>query len=399
MLRRSIRQSIAKSSTGNSHAKTVARQIRKEKRSPSIASALRSSTPSHSVSTQKSKLSGGDESDSVREKLRKRDLTNSLPKGIVPHDRRLQCSKVKPKTLLVYNAAVTGFLKWNRTQCYGLHSHASVDEAISAYIHELCSQGKTVTEGSYVVFGWILFKSRVHLPDKQQLPLARQALKGWRSKFPGKSRSGMDLVLWDWVAYHACLQGFFHTAAAILIQGDCYLRPCETLSLTKRHLIAPQRRMRTWGVVIGLEEDSIPSKSGEFDECVFADSPGRSDVNLILALLSRRKLGRHVSLFHPLTAKQYNSQIQSSAAKAGLSSFRLTAHHLRHSGASHDAYYKVRTLKEIQTRGRWKAANSVNRYRKPGRMLLSQASVTRHVWKQAEGARSKVIKSLSQSLQ
>lgn len=209
----------------------------------------------------------------------------------------------------------------------------------------------------------------------------------------------MDLVLWDWVAYHACLQGFFHTAAAILIQGDCYLRPCETLSLTKRHLIAPQRRMRTWGVVIGLEEDSIPSKSGEFDECVFADSPGRSDVNLILALLSRRKLGRHVSLFHPLTAKQYNSQIQSSAAKAGLSSFRLTAHHLRHSGASHDAYYKVRTLKEIQTRGRWKAANSVNRYRKPGRMLLSQASVTRHVWKQAEGARSKVIKSLSQSLQ
>eukprot|EP00438_Fugacium_kawagutii_P027263 Skav214356 [mRNA] locus=scaffold86:498779:503145:+ [translate_table: standard] len=399
MLRRSIRQSAVRSSTGSSSAKAVTQVIKKGKRSLSQAAAPASSNPSRLVSTPKLKLREEEESDKSRKRIRKRDLSIAAPKSVVPKHRELQCSKVKPKTLMVYQSAVNGFDAWNRQQRRSLRPHESTDEAISAYIHHLCREGKTLTEASYVVFGFILLRSKFHMPDKQQLPISRQALKGWRSRYPGNSRSGVDLTLWDLVAYHACLKGFFLAASAILIQGDCYLRPCETLALTRRHLIPPQRRMKSWGVIVGLTEDAIPSKSGEFDECVFADSPGRSDVNLVLSLLAKRRVGEHASLFSPLTPKRYNLHIQQAAEAAGLSFLHLTSHHLRHSGASHDAYYKTRTLKEIQTRGRWKAANSVNRYRKPGRMLLSQASVSRQIWKQAETARMKVVQSLSQNLQ
>eukprot|EP00438_Fugacium_kawagutii_P021755 Skav204650 [mRNA] locus=scaffold949:25213:31861:+ [translate_table: standard] len=374
-MKRSIRQSAVRSSTGSSSAKAVTQVIKKGKRSLSQAAAPASSNPSRLVSTPKLKLREEEESDKSRKRIRKRDLSIAAPKGVVPKHRELQCSKVKPKTLMVYQSAVNGFDAWNRQQRRSLRTHESTDEAISAYIHHLCREGKTLTEASYVVFGFILLRSKFHMPDKQQLPISRQALKGWRSRYPGNSRSGVDLTLWDLVAYHACLKGFFLAASAILIQGDCYLRPCETLALTRRHLIPPQRRMKSWGVIVGLTEDAIPSKSGEFDECVFADSPGRSDVNLVLSLLAKRRVGEHASLFSPLTPKRYNLHIQQAAEAAGLSFLHLTSHHLRHSGASHDAYYKTRTLKEIQTRGRWKAANSVNRYRKPGRMLLSQASV------------------------
>eukprot|EP00438_Fugacium_kawagutii_P028531 Skav222528 [mRNA] locus=scaffold2875:82275:83045:+ [translate_table: standard] len=253
-----------------------------------------------------------------------------------------------------------------------------------------------MTEASYVVFGWILLKSRWHIPERQQLPVSRQALKGWRSRYPGKSRTGIDLALWDLVALAAAELGYHLTACAILVQGDCYLRPCEVMMLTKRHLIKPQRRIKHWGLVVGLEEDGVPAKSGEFDECVFANTPTRADVNQVLLMLSQRKLACDVSLFHPLTSAKYNRQISEAATKVGLGHLNLSAHHLRHSGASHDAYYNLRTLKEIQTRGRWKAANSVNRYRKPGRMLLTQSNVSKAVWKAADQARPKVLNSLSQ---
>ena len=60
-------------------------------------------------------------------------------------------------------------------------------------------------------------------------------------------------------------------------------------------------------------------------------------------------------------------------------------------GPSHDAYYELRDVKQIQMRGRWKAIESVRRYRKPGRMLLSHKEVPKSVWQRAVKARQFVI--------
>lgn len=313
----------------------------------------------------------------------------------IPRDRILQCSKVKPRTLQLYHNAVSGFLEWAKQRRKCLGSHEMVDEHMSGYIHHLCENGSSMSDASYAIFGFILLRSRWHIPDKLQFPVARQALKGWKSRFPGKVRTGVDLALWDLVALGAFQLGFKFTACAILVQGDCYLRPCEVLGLTKRHLIRPQRRLQKWGVVVGLEEDGVPSKTGEFDECVFADTASRSDVNSILSHLARRPIQQSLSVFHPLTASDYNAQIAKSAVHVGLQHLHLTAHMLRHSGASHDSYYQLRTLKEIQYRGRWKAVSSVARYKKPGKMLLSQQNVSSSVWKRADAARPELIASLN----
>lgn len=246
-----------------------------------------------------------------------------------------------------------------------------------------------------MVFGWILLRPKFHLPDKAMLPISRQALKGWKVRYPGRARTGVDLCLWDLVAWGAIQLGFFLTACGILIQGDLYLRPSELLDLTARHLLSPQRRVKKWGVVVGLSEDGMPSKSGEFDECVFADTSERSDVNQILAWLKSYCLSPTTSIFHPLTLAQYEDQIKKAACLVKLGSLRLTPHMLRHSGASHDAFYSIRSIREIQVRGRWKAAASVARYKKPGRMLLSQAEVSKSVWREADLARPKVLSSLS----
>eukprot|EP00435_Cladocopium_sp_Y103_P021954 s1233_g5.t1 len=352
-------------------------------------------TASPLASTAVQKRKEGEKSERPR-KRPKRSVSVLTGEVKIPKDRVLQCSKVKPSTLVVYQKAVSGFLASKFSRRVDLSDHKQVDEGISRYIHALCADGETLTEASYVVFGWILLKSRWHMPDRQQLPISRQALKGWKSRFPGKSRTGVDLALWDLVAWGAVQLGYHLCAAAILIQGDCYLRPCETLMLTRRHIIKPQRKLCTWGLVVALEEDGVPAKNKEFDECVFADTAVRSDVNSVIHGLFRQRLNIDESVFSRLNARTYNQQISASAKHVGLQSLRLTAHMLRHSGASHDAYYNIRTLKEIQSRGRWKAVSSVQRYRKPGKMLLSQAHVSADIWKRADAARPKVIQSLSQ---
>ena len=68
-----------------------------------------------------------------------------------------------------------------------------------------------------------------------------------------------------------------------------------------------------------------------------------------------------------------------------VSSLDLHPYMLRHGGPSYDRAYTLRTLEEIQKRGRWKSANSVRRYEKGGRVAEQLHKVPRHL--QAHAAR------------
>ena len=303
---------------------------------------------------------------------------------------------MKPQTLKSYHEAVQQFLSWASSNGKRTSSHQSVDESISEYIHYLCWEGCSITFASYVVFGYIMLRSpsNWHMTDKAKLPISRMALKGWRSRFPGRTRTGVDLVLWDLVALCAAQRGFFLTAFGILVQGDSYLRPSELITLRKSQLLPPRRQQTCWGIVVGLSEDGVPAKNGEFDECVFLDTPSRRDINGLLTTLIRRSPVSEKFVFKGLTLEKYEKQITIAAEDAGLSQLRLCPHMLRHSGASHDSYHQLRNIKDIQVRGRWKALVSVARYRKPGLMLLAQSAVKHSVWKRADIARAQVIRLL-----
>ena len=281
-----------------------------------------------------------------------------------------------------------------------LRSHKSVDLAMSEYLQFLCLNGESITAGSYTVFGWILIRSEEHLDNRMQLPFSRQALKGWKARFPGHSRTGVDLSIWDLVALTACEQGHLLSGAAMVIQGDAYLRPSEVFAITRDHLVPPSaaRTRGIWGVIVGLLEDGIPTKAGDFDDVVLFDTKNRSDVNTVIASLARRSSSKTRCIFHPLTVEPYGKHIKAACDSLGLSNLHLTPHCLRHSGASHDAYHALRDFSTIQSRGRWKAKESVRRYRRPGRMLLTQKQVSKKIWKAASSARPKLINLLLKSL-
>ena len=191
-------------------------------------------------------------------------------------------------------------------------------------------------------------------------------MKGWKAKFPGRSKSGVDLKLWDLIALKCCEQKNFLTAAGIIVQGDSYLRPSELLEITSQHLIPPSasRAKGVWGAIVGLSDDGIPTKAKEFDDCVLFNTSCRMDVNHVISALAKRKVKHGESIFHPLTLDSYRRQIQQAVDSLKLSSLDLTPRILRHSGASHDAYYEIRDIKQIQLRGRWKCLESVKKISK-----------------------------------
>ena len=314
----------------------------------------------------------------------------------MPKLKRLRVAKVKPKTLALYSQAVKDFREWALQSGRPLRSHKRVDEAMCLYLDALCEDGVTITYGSYAVYGWIMLASDEHCDPRDQLPFSKQALKGWRSRFPSKVRSGIDLSVWDVIAKQCVDNGCPLAACAILIQGDSYLRTGELFAITTKHIIPPSasRHRGIWGIIVGMLECGEPSKNKDYDDCVLFNSVGRLDVNRVVAMLAKRKLDSSTCIFHPLTPNNYNLAIKQAAQKLGIVQLQLSGHMLRHSGASHDSYHDLRESASIQARGRWKCAESMRRYKRPGRMLLNQKGIPRGLWAKARNCRGPLIDQL-----
>ena len=96
----------------------------------------------------------------------------------------------------------------------------------------------------------------------------------------------MDLKVWDCIAAKCLEWKDPLVAAAILLQGDTYLRPHEILNIKAASIIKPRKsRSRCWGIVVGDRDFAEPTKTKLYDDCVLLDSPGREDLGCILKYL------------------------------------------------------------------------------------------------------------------
>ena len=66
-------------------------------------------------------------------------------------------------------------------------------------------------------------------------------------------------------------------------------------------------------------------------------------------------------------------------AALGVDVLKVTLHCFRHGGASHDFAVGARGIAEVQARGFWRAASSVRRYNKAGRIGLQLQTLGLHM--------------------
>lgn len=191
---------------------------------------------------------------------------------VVPPHKRLRACQVKPITLGRYGHAVSKFESWAVANRKPL-SRKQIDRTMVEFLQHLCETGESICMARSAVFGYILFRMDSPQPERFLLTQSKEAIKGWTSRFPTHSRAAVDLAVW-YVVAHKCLQTKdVNVAAAILLQGDLYLRPCERLALRKDSVLRPTAsRSKAWGVVVAPQELEVPTKTGIFDDCVLLDT-------------------------------------------------------------------------------------------------------------------------------
>ena len=285
-------------------------------------------------------------------------------------ERLLRVKRVRPSTLVLYDSFVQQFVEWSKRVKCSLGTLQTVDRAMAIYFHMLFEDGAPMTTASYTLFGWITLKTVPRCPERDLLPLARAALTAWRGVKISKARVGMPpQVVYAFAAF--CVESDqVWAAAAVLLQYDLYARPSEILNVSGRDLVPPVRPLcLSWGVVFGSADFSEVTKTGCSDDVVLANSSHRVYAHRILEKLGKQFLHQDVKFFKA-TLAQYEELFRRFSRLRKLKPGMFTPHCIRHSGPSFDAIHELRSLQTIQSRGRWACLASVNRYKKPGRLLL-----------------------------
>ena len=102
-----------------------------------------------------------------------------------------------------------------------------------------------------------------------------------------------------------------------------------------------------------------------------------------LLLLRKRLCGQAGRVF-AMEADQLRRHFLQAAADVKVIGLQPTLYSLRHGGASHDRATGARDLLEIQGRGQWRAASSLRRYEKSGRLSIELEKLAPAVLRQLQ---------------
>ena len=174
-----------------------------------------------------------------------------------------------------------------------------------------------------------------------------------------------------------------HAKSALInvLSFSCYLRPSESLGVMTMDLVeaAPEYGdlMGTPVLILAPFERMQPTKTGVFDQVVLLNDTAIPGLNGALfwwkgSVLRRKGLSSRTDpgnvKMWDLHPAEYLKQWRQAAADCGLSQFAESPYQNRHGGASRDRARRLRTPEEVQRRGRWAAASSMDWYDKPGRV-------------------------------
>ena len=268
------------------------------------------------------------------------------------------------------------------------------DLALARYMNVLYFQGHNPSKGRYLLHGFVFCCTGWPNNRQGQLPNAARALKGWERLVPAVCR---DPTPWGVVCLVAVVlvdRGLVLFAAALLLQFDTYGRPSEILNLRGVDLIEPDSFATGafgdhFAIVIAAADSGRRTKTGHVDNTVLVGDRIRVFMREVVWLL-KRCTARPDDLVFPFSLPEYEAEVRKAAEHLGLGHLRVTPHTMRHGGPSHDAWVRVRDLKEIQARGHWESFNSVRRYEKHAKLLRVLQRVPAELRKKFDNAEQQV---------
>ena len=297
-------------------------------------------------------------------------LTSMDPKALEASMSLLEQISVQLATRLAYQKAMQVFLEWcdSQTPPADLDVPHIADLALCAYGNELYARGHHKSSFERAVAAFLF-----HLPEfgrmgSKGLPRTYRALRGFRLRCPGRSRKPHPRSFWQALAVDLAERGHVMMAVWVLLAFQTYMRPGECMSLQRRDLVPPSSSVNNfWVLLFFPSERSQRSKIGEADNSILLDSTWAQWMSQVWETIYEKHDASSVwSFTYPTLVKE----VQKSSLRHGVP---VVPYQCRHSGASDDRATQARSLQEIQKRGQWKSAKSVNRYEKSARLGQSYA--------------------------
>jgi hypothetical protein len=249
------------------------------------------------------------------------------------------------------------------------------DAALTAYANEMATNCEAVGEGEFLKAAWDAMYPDYSSRGTLRLPNLARALRGWAKLFPKSRRPKMAEVLADAIIGDLCEHQQTETALWVALAVTAYLRPCENHSLRTDCVVAPGKSSSFVSLIISPLELGIPSKNNKFDEAVLLDDSRMDWVGpaMLQWARHRRKTNQNTDTnLWTLPARLIWENVKASAARLDLLDIVTTLYCFRHVGPSRDQLLGLRTLVDIQRRGRWNHLSSVKHYEGHGRIQQTE---------------------------
>eukprot|EP00434_Breviolum_minutum_P026113 symbB.v1.2.023089.t1/scaffold2089.1/size89944/4 len=282
-----------------------------------------------------------------------------------------------------YEKAWVDFKGWARTESLPIRSVEELDLALTNKINVMFFEGLDPTDAVTLVAAAKYYTAKT-----------TEAMKGFRKLEPPQGRLPCPWPMLCVIVEYLWQKHYAIALWLLTIWATC-CRPGEALKLRKKHLVPPSAMCKHWiiilnagldlpGVVLGKRKDNAPkdesrakmvSKVGESDEAIIVDQPYMQGFGEVLASYVHKKQD-HELIFdfsmHKATVLFNEVLVDHNYLDHGIT----CAYQLRHGSASSDVLQGLRTLGEVQKRGRWNAAKSVRRYSNGGRVSQVYDSLT-----------------------
>jgi hypothetical protein len=247
----------------------------------------------------------------------------------------------------------------------------AVDAALCQVLHEMFLEGQSLSAAQYMVASVLFHAPQFKSHRMSLLPTSKQTMQGWRKLDPPLSRLPLPPEVVCLMAKHAFRTGRIQEGLMMHLAMEAYLRPGEITRIRVMDFVPPLPGSRgaKWSIVLHPVEMQRMSKAQEFDETILMDLPDQGILAETIYRVCRLGFRQNYERVFSPSFQQMMDVMQAACHHYNLQSLGPPhAYRLRHAGPSRDFLLKLRTMSDIQHRGRWKASSSTRRYQKGGRL-------------------------------
>jgi integrase len=268
-----------------------------------------------------------------------------------------------------YNRGMRQFLDWQQVHypngLPGYSGFAAIDRLLVAFFTSRSRDVGPATGNATIA----AFK-HIHPDAIGQLPLADQAMAGWRAKTPSTQHPPLTYPLACAIAHAFASNGQTDEAVGVLLAFDCLLRISELAGLTFGDIIDHSRIDPALPERTQIVLDA--TKRGR-RQSVYILSPHVITLLRELILEPMHRSRRRNEFIHdqPLfafTKDQFRTRFIRMCGKLGLSR-AYVPHSLRHGGAT-KLFMSNWPVEDIKHRGRWALLTTCERYVQDGEAAI-----------------------------